>query len=260
MKRIHLFEIEDQSWFPSFLRNYMTDFLQFLSNKAKIYKPIVPLLTKKLKASNQNTIVDLASGGGGGLLWLNEAIKKELPELKITLTDYYPNISAFKHTQKSANNFQFVTESIDARNVPKHLTGFRTQFLSFHHFKPTNAKQILQNAIDEQSPIAIFEAQDRSVYSIIGMLLSPLTLLFVTPFIKPFKIGRIIFTYFIPIIPICVLWDGLVSCLRTYSVQEMNSMVKSLQNFKGFNWEIGKKTEKNAKVLYLIGLPKNKEN
>jgi len=40
----------------------------------------------------------------------------------------------------------------------------------------------------------------------------------------------------------------------------MNSMVKSLQNFKGFNWEIGKKTEKNAKVLYLIGLPKNKEN
>ena len=42
MKRIHLFEFEDQTWFPSFLRNYVTDFLQFLSNKAKVYESVVP--------------------------------------------------------------------------------------------------------------------------------------------------------------------------------------------------------------------------
>ncbi len=35
MARIHLFEFENQAWFPSFLRNYGTDFLQFLSNKTK---------------------------------------------------------------------------------------------------------------------------------------------------------------------------------------------------------------------------------
>ncbi len=37
MARIHLFEFEDQKWSPAFLRNYRTDFLQFLSNKTKMY-------------------------------------------------------------------------------------------------------------------------------------------------------------------------------------------------------------------------------
>ena len=40
MSRIHLFEFEDQKWFPSFLRNYGTVFLQFLSNKTRMYQPL----------------------------------------------------------------------------------------------------------------------------------------------------------------------------------------------------------------------------
>lgn len=77
MARIHLFEFEDQQWFPVFLRNYITDFLQFLSNKTGMYKPAVPLIIDLLKKNNTNTIVDLASGGGGGLIWLNSELKKK---------------------------------------------------------------------------------------------------------------------------------------------------------------------------------------
>ena len=82
MGRIHLFEFEDQKWFPRFLRNYGTDFLQFLSNKTKLYKPIVPILTKGLQKSKTNQIIDLGSGGGGGLIWLNSELKKEIPDFK----------------------------------------------------------------------------------------------------------------------------------------------------------------------------------
>ena len=105
MGRVHLFELEDQSWLPAFLRNYGTDFLQFLSNKTKMYKPVIPILEKGLKKSGQNRILDLGSGGGGGLLWLNSELKKTTPNLKIILTDYYPNISAFEYTQRQADNF-----------------------------------------------------------------------------------------------------------------------------------------------------------
>ncbi|WP_422861060.1 hypothetical protein [Flagellimonas sp. W118] len=63
MGRLHLFEFEDQKWFPSFLRDYGTDFLQFLSNKVKLYKPVVSVLERGLRASGTNTIVDLGSGG-----------------------------------------------------------------------------------------------------------------------------------------------------------------------------------------------------
>lgn len=257
MGRIHLFEFEDQKWFPDFLRNYGTDFLQFLSNKTQMYKSIVPVLDKLLTKNKTNQIIDLASGGGGGLLWLNSVLRENHPDLKILLTDYYPNLPAFIHTKEQADNIDFYSQAVDAREVPKELKGLRTQFLSLHHFKPEDAKKILQNAVDDKTPIAIFEAQERSVPSIIAMLLSPISVLLATPFIRPFKIGRIVFTYFIPIVPLFVMWDGVVSSLRTYSVKEMKNLVDSLNNTDSFEWEINRVKSGPAVILYLTGRPKD---
>ncbi|MEE9362216.1 MAG: hypothetical protein V3U92_06430 [Cellulophaga sp.] len=60
---------------------------------------------------------------------------------KTILTDYYPNISAFERAKKLVDNIDFIEISVDARNVPIELNGIRTQFLSFHHFKPNDAKK-----------------------------------------------------------------------------------------------------------------------
>jgi len=256
MGRIHLFEFEDQKWFPTFLRNYGTDFLQFLSNMTKMYKPIIPIIIKGLQKSKTNQIIDLGSGGGGGLIWLNSELKNEIPDLKIILTDFYPNIPAFKFTKEKADNFEYVEKPVDARNVPEELKGLRTQFLSLHHFKPKDAKLILQDAIDTGSSIAIFEGQERSVPSILAMLFSPISVLLATPFIRPFKIGRIIFTYLIPIVPLFVIWDGIVSSLRTYSVKEMNALVENLNGTENYDWEIDKVKSGPSIVLYLLGTRK----
>ncbi len=257
MGRIHLFEFEDQPWFPIFLRNYGTDFLQFLSNKTKMYKPIIPIIEKGVQESGTNQIIDLGSGGGGGLLWLNEELKKNNLNLKVLLTDYFPNLSAFEYTKNQSDNFDYVKTPVDARDVPKDLKGLRTQFLSLHHFKPVDAKKIVQNAVDAKSPIAIFEAQERSFPSLLAMFFSPLSVILTTPFIRPFKWGRLIFTYLIPIVPLFVWWDGIVSSLRTYSVKEMNTLVQSLENTEDFNWEIGRIKSGPGVVLYLLGTKKN---
>ncbi|MEZ4804736.1 MAG: hypothetical protein R2852_04430 [Bacteroidia bacterium] len=256
MKRIHAFEFEDLKWFPTFLRNYGTDFLQFLSNKTKMYKPIIPILKKGLEKSGSKQIIDIGSGGGGGLIWLNSELKKEIPDLKIILTDFYPNISAFNFTKKQADNIEFIEKPIDARNVPSDLLGLRTQFLALHHFRPKDAEQILQNTINSNSSIAIFEAQERSVSSILAMLFSPITVLLITPFIRPFKIFRIVFTYLIPIVPIFVLWDGVVSSLRTYSIKEMNELVSKLDGKELYDWEINKIKSGPSVILYLLGTKK----
>lgn len=256
MGRIHLFELEDQRWFPSFLRNYGTDFLQFLSNKTKLYKPVIPILTKGLKQSNTNQIVDLGSGGGGGLLWLNDELKKEIPDLKFLLTDYYPNIDAFKYTKQKSSNFDFVQESVDARKVSNDLKGLRTLLLTFHHFKPEDAIKILQNAVDSGNSIAIFEAQERSFASILAMIFSPISVLLTTPFIRPFRIGRILFTYIIPIIPLFVLWDGLVSSFRTYSIKEMKNLVKQVNNNETYHWEMQKVKSGPGVIIYMLGIKK----
>lgn len=256
MSRLHLFEFEDQAWFPSFLRDYGTDFLQFLANKSKMYQPIIPILQKGLEKSDNYQIIDLASGGGGGILWIDKELKNTNPELNILLTDYYPNLSAFEYTKNQTDNINFISTPIDARDVPKELKGIRTQFLSLHHFKEDDARKILQNAVDSKNPIAIIEAQERSFLSILAMIFSPITVLLVTPFIRPFKWKRILFTYIIPIVPLFVLWDGVVSSLRTYSVKEMQQLVDSLKNKDNFDWEMDRIKSGPGVLLYLLGTPK----
>jgi hypothetical protein len=95
------------------------------------------------------------------------------------------------------------------------------------------------------------------VPSILAMIFLPISVLITTPFIRPFKFVRLIFNYLIPIAPLFVLWDGVVSCFRTYSVPEMTSLVDKLENKDNFDWEIERIKSGPGVVIYLLGTPKN---
>ena len=82
MKRIHAFEFEDLSWFPRNLRDYATDFLQFGANTFDMYQPVIAVIEKGIQASGNNTIIDIASGGGGGLLNYRNTCTKTIPGFK----------------------------------------------------------------------------------------------------------------------------------------------------------------------------------
>lgn len=142
-----------------------------------------------MEASGDNQWVDCASGGGSSLIRLAKDVSAEIPELKLTLTDYYPNIAAFSRTKKELDHvIEFESTSVNAMDLPKHLQGrFITMFASFHHFRPKQAKQILQNAVDTNSPIAIFEPVGRNFPSIFSMLFVIFNVLIFTPFIRPVR-------------------------------------------------------------------------
>jgi hypothetical protein len=78
MKRLHLFEFEDLGWFPAIIRNYMTDYLQEVTNRFDFYRAIVPVIAKGVEKSGTNQILDMASGGGGGWLNLAKHLQAEL--------------------------------------------------------------------------------------------------------------------------------------------------------------------------------------
>lgn len=155
MGRIHLFEFEDLAWFPQFLRNYETDFLSFLSNKTGLFKPILPVMHRGLKASSSTHIIDLGSGGGGPILSLNSQLQRRFPKLKIFLTDFYPNIAAFNLMSEKASNLEYIEKPIDARNVPKNLRGLRTLFWS---------STILSRMMPDRSCRMLFTKEIRSLF------------------------------------------------------------------------------------------------
>lgn len=258
LNRIQLFEFGDQKWFPQVLRDYTTDFLQFVATKLDVYRPIVPIIEKGLSKTPNPKIVDLASGAGGGWLNLRKYLIKKYPNLRVTLTDVYPNLDALGSVAaRGGETFEFMPTAVDARSVSPNMKGMRTLFLSLHHFCPKDATLILQSAVEAQSPIAVFELQERSAKSIIAMLLSPLNVLFSTPFIgSSFKLSRFLFTYLIPIIPLVVLWDGVVSALRTYDENQMQQLIEATPQYQNFEWEVGRITHKGLPILYLLGYPK----
>lgn len=261
MKRIHFFEIEDQAWLPKSIRDGVTDFLRIAVLWSDLYKPFSQKLDAALVRSRSQQVVDLCSGAGAA--W--EGLLKQLPSAMassttVTFTDYYPNLPAFERLQAlEPQQFRYVGTPVSALDVPRDLAGFRTVFSAFHHFRPEQARQIVADAVKSRQGIAIAESTQRHPLLLIYMLFTPLLVLLSTPFQRPFKWSRLFWTYLIPAIPLIVAFDGIVSCLRTYTPEELLDLVRGIEGAQGYDWESAVATmgPLPVGVTYLIGTPKS---
>lgn len=250
--RVHLFEWEDLDWFPALLRDNMTDFLRNMILWQKIYDPAIPIIDQMLADSGYKTIIDMCSGAGGGIEDIANKIN-DSKNIKFILTDKFPNAKAVEYC-KNKEFIYYINYPVDATSIPSELKGIRTLFSSFHHFRPNDAGNILKDAVKNKMPIAIFEGAGKTFVEFISFLiLFPVLIFLITPFIKPFKWNRLFFTYIIPFLPFFIYWDGLVSILRMYTLNDLNELTKSFEN--DYLWKMGKVKGKFTTVTYLTGIP-----
>lgn len=262
MKRRRLFEFEDLERWPAPLRNAITEMLSTLLVTADVYAPMVPKLADALRRSGKRRIVDLCSGSCGVPLAMQLALERELGEpIELLLTDKFPNHARFEAACATRARCSFESASVDVLERHPQLDGLRTMFTALHHFEPAQVGQILQRAIDDRAPLAIFEFTERDAKQIaITTVASPITCLVLTPKIRPLTLGRLLFTYLLPIIPLTYGWDSAVSALRTYLPDELQAIVAGLPGSDGYAWDIGQ-TERSrtglpVRVTYLIGVPR----
>jgi hypothetical protein len=241
MMRLHLVELHDLAACPPSLRDALTDFLAFTLNLVRTYEPAAPLLRRALQRAGARRIVDLCSGAGGPWSWL--ASRLNAP---VVLTDLYP------HRGRIAGMHPL---PVDARGVPADLTGFRTLFTSFHHFRPGDARAILEDAVRQKQGIAVFEAARRRPFDIGLVAMTWLGVLAAMPFVRPFRWSRLMWTYLPPLLPLVGSFDGVVSCLRWYSPSELRALVQGLDEFE---WDIGEARAPHSPlhITYLIGVPR----
>jgi hypothetical protein len=259
MNRIDLFEFEDFPWFPDWIRTCVTHLIVVMHKLLNTSDDLVPLIKKALNHSKNQHIVDLCSGSGGPMITVyNELVEKQgINNLKLTLTDLYPNqelASTINNPDKP--NLSYKISPVDAANVPTGLSGIRTMIGSFHHMKPDTAKKILKDAKDSKVPICIYEISDNAFPTFLWWATLPilfLMALFITPFVKPLTLKQIAFTYIIPIIPFVFAWDGAVSNARTYNLKDLTLLITGLKS-EDYTWEMGKISKRGNKV-YLLGLP-----
>jgi hypothetical protein len=255
--RLQLFELEDQSWFPTVIRDLCTDYIHFIEITFRLHRLVVPLLAGALRTTKSEHVVDLCSGGGGPIPALQRALAAEGLDLRFTLTDRFPNLPAFHRVETTSHaKITYAAHPVDARAVPKDLKGFRTIFNSFHHFRLTDAKAILHDAAEAGEPIGIFEIPERSLLVILATLFTPLFVALATPFIRPLGWRRLFWTYVVPLVPLTCLWDGIVSQIRAYTVRELDRLTQDLAH-DSYQWRTGQVAIPSTPghVTYLLGHP-----
>jgi hypothetical protein len=258
MRRRHLLELHDVPACPHVLRDGLTDFLQITIQRLDVYASIRPILLQAISQSGMRSVLDMCSGAGGPWLgWKsnhNHDVGAVRDDVDVTLTDKFPNEATRARVEsRRPAGLRYLQQSIDVAAVPPTLVGFRTMFTSFHHFRPQAARLIIADAVAKRQPIGIFEFTYRHPAALAYMLLSPVAVWALTPLMPNRSLSKLFFTYVIPLIPLIVTFDGVVSCWRTYTVDELQAMTAG----SDFRWVSG--TRRSAKwplpITYLIGYP-----
>ncbi|HEX3659851.1 MAG TPA: hypothetical protein VHU89_00360 [Acidobacteriaceae bacterium] len=266
MRRQRWFEIHDQPWFPASLRDRVTEALEAIWNGNRTYRPISGRLRAAIRHSGAHQIVDLCSGGGGPWLGLYPEIADGRP-LTVWLTDLYPNALLAAGKMDSLSNASQEGSSsrpgalvpyrdpVDARAVPDDLPGFRTLFSSFHHFDPESARAMLADAFTQRQGIAIFEAARRTPWTLLATNAVPFLGLREAARARPLRLRRLLWTFVLPVVPFLLWFDGLLSCLRSYSLADMAELTQGL-TADDYTWDIGEASGGRVPIRYLIGQPR----
>jgi hypothetical protein len=165
------------------------------------------------------------------------------PPIPFLLTDLRPHLGAWMKVCANSENLNFIPQSVDATDPPiavisetsnaqsenrrfsSHTRVFRLYCLSFHHFSDDLARKVLKSTLDTADGFAIIELQDRYLSSLL-LICAFFPLQFLTTIFWFWKDPlQLIFTYLLPIVPSIVTFDGLVSCLRTRSFEEIVRLI-----------------------------------
>lgn len=259
-KRIHLFEFEDFAWLPEWLRRCVTRLIVVMHRLVGTPQQLSELLDRALTHSSHNRVIDLCSGTGGPMLEVHRLLdqKNNSGAPQIVLTDLYPDshLAASLNQTGRDSGISYLTTPVDARQVEPEQKGVRTLVSSFHHMRPDDARAILQDARANRQPILIYEISDNSPPVFLWWVSLPINFLmalFITPMVRPVTWQQLVFTYLIPVIPLCFAWDGAVSNARTYTHGDMDLLLQGLQA-DDYRWEKGT-IKGTTNKLYLLGFP-----
>ncbi|KAI1490319.1 hypothetical protein F5X96DRAFT_558057 [Biscogniauxia mediterranea] len=277
--RMHLFEIDDQPWFPSFLRAHVQSglthawticipILQSCSPATLVANTLRRVLGKSVSAY---TYIDFCAGAGGPTPFIEQALNRQLESdspttnnggasssstakngkasfaavaaakppdsngrVKFIMTDLHPHISSWEAASKKSEHLTYVPEPVDASNAPTGLIQqhtaagkkvFRLFNLAFHHFDDDLARAILKNTVETSDGFGIFELQDRTPSSFLSCTLFGVFVLLLAPYFYWWSPERLFFIYVLPVIPFVLVFDGIVSCLRTRTAAEVGHLL-----------------------------------
>lgn len=214
-------ELEDYNGFPAILRNFQTDYIGFVVKTFSIYKPFIELLKSHQKEGN--IMFDLCSGSGEPAISI---YKKSKVFKALFLSDKYPN-----QLHSNDQSINYISDSIDALEYTFNKDSVYTMFNAIHHFDDAQKIEILKRIQNNYTSAYCVEILQPTFKCFVQVLFaSTIGVLALTPFIQPFNLKRLLFTYIIPINVLTIAYDGCVSVLKSRSAKQYRELFVGFGN------------------------------
>lgn len=223
MRRLTLFEFEDQPWLPAWVRDSLTDHLAQLFRSPAVtplHVAMADRLGVVLERSGTTHLVDLCSGAGGPLPAVLPLLDARLHgTVTATLTDRYPNHDLTRAPTGDEHRLQVEPNPVDARSIAPEVDGVRTVFNAIHHFRPSDIALVLRSATAGGRSLAIFEPFERRPRLAARLAVGGLRDGWRSAAHRPGPPWRAAALRLL--LPVVLAWDGVASVLRGYEADEL---------------------------------------
>ena len=218
-----LFEFMDQSWIPASLHATLRDVLGFHLRVTLLnyYRWAADSTLATAQRTGVHRVSEVGAGAAGFSENLAKLIRERRADVEVEISDLRPDSERYRALEAAfpgilrarTESVDFVSTRSDAELV--------VLSAAFHHI-PWAAREPVLRALSARR-VMVFESVTRNVRSILGCAIGFLPAM-ATPL---YFIGtpegrwrRFVWCWLVPVAPIMVAWDGVVSCLRCWTEDE----------------------------------------
>lgn len=243
-------ELEDYNWFPAILRRWQMQFIGSIAVWAKLYRPLIPILQKIITDNKCTSWQDVCSGGGMPVIFIHNHLSEKIPLL---LTDKYPPVS-FNNVPMLA----YASTVADVNELEPSRSTVYTMFNALHHFSARQQNELLKKFSSNSVPFLFAEILEPGIFTAVKIFFTGTIIQLLTaPFIKPFSLTRLFFTWIIPVNLLTVTYDGIISVARAKTARQYQEQFKHISTsayaitvIRRNNWKGG--------IVYIKGAPVSK--
>lgn len=236
--RILMTELNDRESFPGFLKTPYMECLGFVQNSGGFFKHLQRSLSKLQSELPYTVVQDFGSGSGVHIQTTLKSWPKGSKSPSFVLSDLNPQLQALKPLESQWPNLRVSEGSVDMTQASLEKNAVATLVSCFHHLSETQAKQAIANfSQKEAQAVVILEPFERSYFYLLKHLLlflPSVALGLLTPLVSKNKLSAFVWCTLIPIAPLCVQIDCILSVLRSFTYSE----IKSLLEKEGFEVRI----------------------
>lgn len=240
-------ELEDYNWFPAALRRWQMEFIGTIAVWTKLYSPLFAVLRAQLAKKKITCWQDVCSGSGIPAVHIHQQLNQGVPLL---LTDKYPDSSYINQRQ--------INYSLDQTDIlllrPNPQTVY-TMFNALHHFTDKEQNLIIQKMAAHKAPFLIAEILEPGLLNCFKIFFTTVFIqLFTAPFIKPFSVARLFFTYIIPVNLFTITYDGIISVVKSKTVVQYQQQLQHI-SAEGYQLSVHKISNWKGNIIYIKGTP-----